>query len=151
MANTKDILQISVGGAILFKDGRGKRQFLLVKVKEDGDWEFPKITVRKGESSVRSVIRMTGEQGEITAKVLEEAGRYTGNTIINGKPISQKFYYYLMVYKGGASDLIGFNKFRWTRVSDVTRKLSTKKEKEMFKNAKEVLKQWESEHSLKEI
>jgi predicted NUDIX family NTP pyrophosphohydrolase len=66
--------QISVAGAIVFRDNRGKRQFLLSKNKEDSGWEIPKITVRRGESSVRPAIRLTGEQGGITARILEEAG-----------------------------------------------------------------------------
>jgi len=149
MKNGKNNQQMSIGGAIVFRDYRGKRQFLLVKTKEDGDWEIPKVTVRRGESSVRSVIRLTGEQGGITARVLEEAGRYSGNTVINGKAVSQKYYYYLMLNKGGPSDMIGFYTIKWLQASDVTKKLTAKKEKEMFKGAKQVLKEWELTHKIK--
>ena len=147
--NTKANQQISIGGAIVFKDNRGKRQYLIVKNKEDGDWEIPKVTVRKGESSVRSVIRLTGEQGGISARVLEEAGRFSGTVVINGKSIPQKHYYYLMMQKGGSSDLIGFIQFKWVEYSDATKKLSLKKEKEMLKDAVSVLKEWEKTHKIK--
>jgi 8-oxo-dGTP pyrophosphatase MutT (NUDIX family) len=147
--NTKITQQISIGGAIVFRDNRGKRQFLMVKSKEDGDWEIPKVTVRKGESSVRSVIRLTGEQGGMTARVLEEAGRYSGNIIVNGKSIPQKHYYYLLMQKGGSSELIGFHEFKWAEYSDVTKKLPLKKEKEMMKSAVAVLKEWEKTHKIK--
>ena len=146
----KNDQQISIGGAIVFRDNRGKRQYLIVKVKEDGDWEIPKVTVRKGESSVRSVIRLTGEQGGITARVLEEAGRTTGVAVINGKPVAQKHYYYLMLQKGGPSELIGFYNFKWVEYGDAIKKVTLKVEKDMFKSAREVLKQWEKTHKIKQ-
>lgn len=147
--NAKNNQQTLIGGAIVFKDTRTKRQYLLVKTKEDGDWEIPKVTVRRGESSVRAVIRLTGEQGGITARVLEEAGRFVGNTVINGNAVSQKYYYYLMLQKGGPSEMIGFNEFKWMESPDILKKLVSKKEKEMFKSAKEVLKEWETTHKVK--
>lgn len=148
MNNNKN-QQISIGGAAIFRDNRGKRQFLLVKGKEDGDWEIPKVTVRRGESSVRAVIRMISEQGGMSARVLEEAGRSTGNVIINGKSISQKIYYYLMVQKAGGSELIGFSEFKWMDFADAIKKVSLKKEKDILKDAKDVLKEWEKTHNLK--
>lgn len=149
MANNKNNQQILIGGAIIFKDNRKKRQFLLVKTKEDGEWELPKVTVRRGESSVRAVIRLTGEQGGITARVIEEAGRCTGNSVVNGNLVSQKFYYYLMIQKGGSSDLIGFNDFKWLEATDVNKKLESRKEKDMFKSAREILKEWEMTHKAR--
>jgi 8-oxo-dGTP pyrophosphatase MutT (NUDIX family) len=147
--NNKNNQQITIGGAIVFRDNRGKRQFLLVKTKEDGDWEIPKVIVRKGESSVRSVIRLTGEQGGMTARVLEEAGRSTGTTILNGKSIPQKYYYYLMLQKGGSSDLIGFVGFKWLEYAEAVKKVPLKREKDMFNQAREVLKLWEKTHKIK--
>ena len=148
--NSKNNQQISIGGAVVFRDNRGKRQYLLVKTKEEGDWEIPKVTVRRGESSVRSVIRLTAEQGGISARILEEAGRYSANTVVNGIPISQKYYYYLMYQKGGSSELIGFQAFKWLEPSDVLKKLDSKKEIEMFKSGREVLKEWETTHKIKQ-
>jgi 8-oxo-dGTP pyrophosphatase MutT (NUDIX family) len=145
----KNNQQISIGGAIVFRDNRGKRQFLIVKTKEDSEWEIPKVTVRKGESSVRSVIRLTGEQGGMTVRVLEEAGRTTGTAVINGKSIPQKYYYYLILQKGGPSELIGFSDFKWVEYGDAVKKVILKREKDMFKSAKEVLKEWEKTHKIK--
>jgi 8-oxo-dGTP pyrophosphatase MutT (NUDIX family) len=148
MKNSKANQQVSIGGAIVFRDNRKKRLFLLVKTNEGGDWEIPKVTVRRGESSVRAVIRMTGEQGGITARVLEEAGRFTTSIVVNGNAVSQKLYYYLMLQKGGPSEMIGFHEFKWFEASDVVSKLASKKEKEMFKLGREVLKEWETTHKI---
>jgi len=148
MKNNKN-QQVVIGGAVIFKENRGKRQFLLVKGKDSLDWEIPKVTVRKGESSVRAVIRLASEQGGMAVRVLEEAGRATGTTIINAKAIPQKFYYYLMLQKGGSSDLIGFDQFKWIEYSDALKKLTIKREKDMLKGGKDVLKEWEKTHNLK--
>jgi len=147
--NNKNNQQITIGGAIVFRDNRGKRQFLLVKTKEDGDWEIPKVVVRKGESSVRAVIRLTGEQGGMTTRVLEEAGRAMGATILNGKSIPQKYYYYILLQKGGSSDLIGFFEFKWLEYAEAVKKVLLKREKDMFKLGREVLKEWEKTHKVK--
>ena len=66
MINNKNNQQISIGGAIVFRSSRAGYQYLLVKVKEDGDWEIPKVTVRKGESSVRAAIRLMGDRSMIS-------------------------------------------------------------------------------------
>lgn len=143
---TKQNQQILIGGAIVFRDNRGKRQFLVVKQKEGDEWEIPKVTVRKGESSVRAVIRMTSEQAGMSARVLEEAGRATGTTIINAKSIPQKFYYYLMLQKAGGVDVIGFSEFQWVEYGVALKKLASKRDKEMFKSGRDVLKEWEKTH-----
>ena len=148
MKNTKN-QQIVIGGAVIFKENRGKRQFLLVKQKENENWEIPKVTVRRGESSVRAVIRLASEQGGMAVRVLEEAGRAVGSTIVNAKSIPQKFYYYLMLQKGGSSDLIGFDEFKWIEYADALKRLSLKREKDMLKGGKDVLKEWEKTHNLK--
>lgn len=139
--------QILVSGAIVFKEARGKTLFLIVKQKENSDWEIPKVNVRRGESSVRAAIRLTGEQAGMNARVLEEAGRTTAAGSVNGKPVSQKLLYYLMFQKAGG-EIMGFLDFKWFPYAEVTKKLMLKREKEMVRNAKDVLKTWEKSHKL---
>ncbi len=136
--------QISISGGIIFKDSRGKRYFFLIKSKE-GEWEFPKVVVRKGESSVRAIIRSTTEQGGMTTRILEEAGRTNGIATVNGQNVSQKYYYYLMLYRS-SGEIIGFEKFQWAEFGKASRELSLKREKDMLRSGKEVLKEWEKKH-----
>ncbi len=144
MNTNKNNQQVLIGGAILYRDGKkGKRQFLVVKTKEGNDWEVPKVTVRKGESSVRAVIRMAGEQAGITARVLEEAGRLSGTVVLNNKAVSQKHFYYLMMQRSANGEIIGFTDYQWLEYPQTLKKLTLKKEKEIFKNTKAVLKEWE--------
>ena len=145
----KNNQQILIGGAVVFRDNRGKRQFLVTKQKEDIGWEIPKVTVRKGESSVRAVIRMTGEQGGMTARVLEEAGRATVTTVLNGKPVPQKFYYYLMLQKAGSQEIVGMGDYQWLEYSSAFKKLALKRDRDMLKGGKDVLKEWEKTHNIK--
>ena len=145
MVTKNNILTIS--GAIVFKDYRARRKFLVVKVKDEEGWEFPKVTVRRGESSVRAAIRMTGEQAGMNARVLEEAGRFSGTAQINGKSIPQKHLYYIMLQKSGG-EIMGFEKFLWLEYDKALKALTSKKEKEMLKNTKAVLKEWEKTHEV---
>ncbi len=138
--------QILIGGAVIVRDQKGKKQFMIVRQKEEGEWELPKVTVRKGESSVRAVIRMTAEQAGMSTRVLEEAGRTTGTTVINSKSIQQKFYYYLMLQKSGGQDAIGFPEFQWLEFPVATKKIGLKREKDMLKAGRDIFKEWEKEH-----
>lgn len=120
---------------------------MLVKQKDEEGWEFPKITVRRGESSVRAAIRMTGEQAGMNARVLEEAGRFSGFATVNDKTIPQKHLYYIMLQKSGG-EIMGFERFEWLEFDKALKKLAPKKEKDVLKNAKSVLKEWEKTHTV---
>ena len=136
-----------ISGGIIFKDYRGRRKFLLVKQKNEEGWEIPKVAGRRGESSVRAVIRMTGEQAGMNATVLEEAGRFSGMVAVNGKSIPQKHLYYILVQKSGG-EIMGFEKFEWLEFEKALKKITSKREKEMLRNTKSVLKEWEKTHQI---
>jgi hypothetical protein len=133
---------ITTSGGVIFRDSRGKRQFFVVKMGEEDRWEFPKVTVRKGESSVRAILRLTGEMAGMNTRVLEEAGRSTGTTVVGGKSMPQRHFYYLMIYKAGGETLV-FNKYLWLEYGNAIKKLELKKEKDVLRNGREVLKEWE--------
>jgi hypothetical protein len=132
--------EVLVGAAIIFKEGKGKKLFLLTK-NINGEWEIPKTTVRRGESSVRSVIRFTTEQGNMNARVLDEVGRLAGTTIVNSKSINQRTIYYLMFYKAGA-EVMGLGDSSWIDYQSGTKRLKIKKEKDFLKKANEMVKEW---------
>jgi 8-oxo-dGTP pyrophosphatase MutT (NUDIX family) len=52
-------------GAILFRDTRGKREYLLLKSRP-GDWEFPKGGVEGDEELQQTAIREVAEEAGIT-------------------------------------------------------------------------------------
>lgn len=134
--------QISTSAAIVFKDQGKKKLFLIVKQAEDANWELAKVTVRKGESSVRAAIRMTTEQAGMNARVLDETHRVNTTTILNGKSIPQRIYYYLMVLRA-VSEVYGFAEHKWVELAKAKSMIDLKREKDALEACKEPLKVWE--------
>lgn len=138
MKNNNKPMLISI--AIVYKKEEDKVLWFLVRQGADSEWEIPRTAVRRGESSVRAVIRMMGEQGGMRVKVLEEAGRHAGSASVNGKIISQKYLYYLMISKG-TQEVLGFTECDWFEYSKALKKLGSKKDQAMMAKAKEILKE----------
>jgi len=139
----KNSILISV--AVLFREQQGKVSWFVTKKSDDNTWELPKVIVRKGESSVRAIIRVMGEKGGMTTRVLEEAGRTNGVVTSDNKTIQQRFIYYLILLKAGSSEAVGFGEYAWLEYSKAFKKLTSKKEKTMLKSAKETPKIWKKE------
>ena len=137
---------VIISGAIVFKEGRSKKRWFIVKQSDlEDSWEIPKVFVRKGESSVRAALRMMGEQGGMTTKVIEEAGRAGGVATVNDKTLPQRHIYYLMVRESGVGEVIGFAKTRWFTYADAVRKLSSKRERAMLKEARKGYRKWKKQ------
>jgi ADP-ribose pyrophosphatase YjhB (NUDIX family) len=127
-----------VSAAVVYKkDGRDTLWFL-VREKEDGDWEIPKTVARGGESSVRAAIRMLGEQGGMRVKVLEEVGRHGGAARVGERIVTQRTIYYLIAHKEG-QEILGFIEAEWVEHSAALRRVGTKLDREMLKDARALL------------
>jgi len=139
--------EILVGGAVIFKEGKGKNLFLLSK-NNDGDFEILKSTVRRGESSVRAVIRYTSEQGNMNTRVLDEVGRGSSVGTVNNKSVTYKYIYYLLFFKAGA-EIAGIGDISWFDYATAAKKLKLKREKDMLKIASNMVKEWEKNKKKK--
>ncbi len=137
-----------VGGAVVYRKVNGKITWFLVKQKEDSDWELPRTTARRGESSVRAVIRAMGEQGGMRAKVLEEVGRGGGAAMLGGRTVPQRYLFYLMINKEG-SEALGFADYDWFEYRKAIKKLTAKRDQAMLRAAKDLLKKIEDEKKKK--
>lgn len=126
---------VIVAGACIFRENNGSLKWFLVKQKDEDGWEIPKILVRKGESSVRAVLRMMGEKANMTTRVLEEAGRFGGITTVNGKKLPQRHIYYLMLEKAQSGEVIGFSENAWLEYSKCIKTLSSKRDITVLKAA----------------
>lgn len=140
---------VLIAGAIVFRELNEKPEWFLIKHQEENIWEIPKVTVRKGESSVRAALRMMGEKAFMTTRVLEEAGRAGGVANINGKSVSQRHLYYLMLSKSAAKDTVGFPGSLWLDYSQAIKKIASKREKMMLKEAREIYKKWKKERKTR--
>ena len=139
---------VLVSGAVVFKKGRGKSRWFITKQAEDDGWEIPKVVVRRGESSVRAALRMMGEKGGMTTQVLEEAGRAGGVTTINGKTLPQRYLYYLMILTAPPGEVIGFAAHKWFEYAKAVRKLSSKRERTMLRQARKEYRIWHKKMQL---
>ena len=144
----KNAILISV--ACIYKDKRGKRQWVIVKEEKDTEWELPRVLVRKTESSARGSIRMAGEMLGLDIKVLEEAGRAGGITTVNGKTVSQRHLYYLAQIREEVGEVIGFEEFEWLEYAKAIRRLPAKRDQQMLRAANTELKAWEKREKEKE-
>jgi 8-oxo-dGTP pyrophosphatase MutT (NUDIX family) len=142
MNNNKTVL---VAGVVLFRERDDKTEWFLSKESSDGEWELPKTIVRKGESSVRAVIRLMSQKGSMSTRVLEEAGRSGGVSTINGKTVPRRFIYYTMLTKSQATEAIGFIESKWYEYKDASKKLTSKKEQTILKEAYEYYKVWKKQ------
>jgi hypothetical protein len=140
---------VLVSGALVFKEQGRKIRWFVVKQTKDGMWEIPKVVVRKGESSVRGALRMMGEKGAMTTKVLEEVGRAGGVTTINGRILPQRHIYYLMILKSSSNEAIGFEQSQWLEYAKARRTVSSKREKAMIREASKVYRAWKKEEKNK--
>ncbi len=131
---------ILVGTAVVYRKSKDKPVWFIVKQKENSDWELPKTNARRGESSVRSVIRMMGEQAAMNVKVQEEVGRSGGAALVGGITIPQRTIYYLMLCKE-ANEVLSFLDFDWLEWGKAIKKLKSKKDIAMLKAARDLLKE----------
>lgn len=131
---------ILFGAAVIFKKNEGREpQWFLTKSGDNPDWELPKTIVRRGESSVRAVIRMTQEQASMPTKVLEEIGRNTQVVKESGKVSNHKTIYYLMASREGG-EIMGFSEYKWCNYRESQKLLKSKKDQNMLEDARELLK-----------
>jgi len=148
MNNNKSVL---VSGAAVFRDYNDKIEWLLVKETAENDWEIPKTIVRKGESSVRAAIRMLGQKGSMTGRVLEEVGRSGGVSTVNGKTVPRRFIYYIMYTKFQSQEAIGYAEVAWLEYKNAVKKLPTKKEQTILKDSFDYFKAWKKDGSQQKM
>jgi len=134
-----NIALFTSGVVALSQKGRKDIKWLVVKKDEESDWELPRTLARKGESSVRAGIRMLAEQAGLNVKVIEEVGRSGGATKLNGEAVSQRTIYYLMTTKDEGENLTFFE-MEWLEYSKIIRRLSSKQEQQMLREARDFLK-----------
>jgi hypothetical protein len=88
-------------------------------------------------------LRMMGEQGGMGTQILEEAGRAGGVATVNEKTVPRRYIYYLMVQKSGSKEVLGFDEHLWLEYAKAVRKLSSKRERAMLRQARQELRKWE--------
>lgn len=130
-----------VAGATIYKKRNSSREWLLVKKDSKDDWELPKGLVKRGESSVSSVLRTIRENVGLTVQIIEEAGRTIVPKVKNGQRLTDKIIFYL----GERISIFPleptYAQERWLPYSRARRLLGLGREKKILEQANDVLKE----------
>ena len=89
-------VEATSAGAILFRDTRGEREYLLLKSRP-GDWEFPKGGVEGDEELQQTAIREVGEEAGIEDFRLIDGFREEYDYVFeaNGKTIHKTVHLFI--------------------------------------------------------
>jgi 8-oxo-dGTP pyrophosphatase MutT (NUDIX family) len=89
-------VQATSAGAILFRDTRDRREYLLLKSRP-GDWEFPKGGVENGEELQQTAIREVTEEAGIEDFRLIDGFREEYDYVFqaNGKTIHKTVHLFI--------------------------------------------------------
>jgi len=89
-------VEATSAGAILFRDTRGRREYLLLKSRP-GDWEFPKGGVEGGEELQQTAIREVQEESGISDFRLIDGFRDDYDYVFeaNGKTIHKTVHLFI--------------------------------------------------------
>ena len=133
--------QLITSGTV-FRKKKGVTEWLLIKNKE-GKWEFLKILVKRGESSVGAILRVLREGMGFVVEVLEESGRHSQISSKNGTKIQERTIYYLIEEKGDRIKIEeNTREEKWFQHPQATKALGAEREKKILKKAREVLKEY---------
>ena len=90
------MIDATSAGAILFRDTRGKREYLLLKSRP-GDWEFPKGGVEGDEELQQTAIREVKEEAGIDNFRLLDGFRRDYDYVFeaNGDPIHKTVHLFI--------------------------------------------------------
>ena len=138
--------EFSAGSVIFKKEGK-EICWLLVKPKGSEKWCFPKAHLNGGESTVMAAKRGIKEEVGIETQILEKIGVDSCSFYQDKKRIFKTVIFYLMEYLGHTEE--GFDKetvkIVWLPLRKALTRLSFDKEKELLKEAVDLLKQLEQQ------
>ena len=135
-----------ITGATAYRVEKAKTEWFVVKADKDSDWELPKSSVRRGESSVSALIRAMQEEIGIKGRVIEEAGRTSLSKIADGEAVNEKLLFYVVKISGAEDEKSRYSLVRWAQYGQAKKLLSLVREQKMLEQAQEVLKQCRKEN-----
>ena len=130
-----------VTAATVYRKKRGGFDWLVIKPNAKTPGEFPKGPVRRGESSVGAILRILREERGMTVEVMEESGRFNQTTSKNGTKANEKYLYYLIEATGISTIKDAKKQEKWGQYAQISKLVSSDKEKKMLSQAKDVLKE----------
>ena len=129
-------------GGIVFKKEKGRTYVLVTQHSAHHGWVFPKGLVDKGEDRAATALREVKEEGGVTAKIIQELPPTEYFYKSEDQTIKKKVTYFLMEYVSG--DIRDHDwemeAAEWLMIDQVEERLTYKSDKEVFQEAKKLLK-----------
>jgi 8-oxo-dGTP diphosphatase len=145
MANIETKSQVSAGGVVFRRRGRGIK-VVLISVGEKERWQLPKGLVRKNESeenaAQREVREETGCETELIKLIDPVEYWYVGSTKQGRVRFHKIVHFYLLKYKAGDTNDHDdeVNEARWVSIGEAQTMLAFKSEKEVVAKAEGMIK-----------
>jgi 8-oxo-dGTP pyrophosphatase MutT (NUDIX family) len=128
-------------GAILFRDTRGQREYLLLKSRP-GDWEFPKGGVEADEELQQTAIREVREEAGIEDFRLVDGFREEYDYVFeaNGKTIHKTVHLFIARSFEASAELSKEHRdLQWRDYEQAVNTITQDGPREIFKQAHEYL------------
>src|SRR3990167_5416396 len=129
-------------GGIVFKKENSQMFVLVTQHSQHHGWVFPKGLIDKDEDKKTTALREVKEEGGVEAKIIKELEPVEYFYKFESQTIKKKVTYFLMEYVSGN---IGDHDWEmeaaeWLPVDQVEERLTYKSDKEVFQEAKKLLK-----------
>ncbi|MBI1919386.1 NUDIX domain-containing protein [Candidatus Microgenomates bacterium] len=136
--------EFSAGG-VVFKKEQGRTLILVAQHSQHHGWVFPKGLIgdkQKGEKKEDTAVREVEEETGVVAKIIKPLSPVTYWYQLEGNKIRKTVYYFLMEYVGG--DITKHDhemeNVEWLPIEEVEKRLTYKSDKEVWREAKKLLK-----------
>jgi 8-oxo-dGTP pyrophosphatase MutT (NUDIX family) len=136
-------VEATSSGAILFRDTRDRREYLLLKSRP-GDWEFPKGGVENGEELQQTAIREVKEEAGIQDFRLIDGFREDYDYVFqaNGKTIHKTVHLFIAKsYEASAELSHEHNDHQWRDYDQAINTITQDGPREILKEAHDFLNQ----------
>jgi 8-oxo-dGTP pyrophosphatase MutT (NUDIX family) len=136
-------------GAVIYRAGNGRPEFLLVKSKRSGRWGFPKGHIEKGETEIQTAEREIFEETGLKDIKFIEGFREEDVYIIDGTlpetkgRIAEKHSVYFLAEALSADlsfDKEEISEIKWAGLDEMQKLLYFPNQKKMAKHAYEKIK-----------
>ncbi len=128
-------------GAILFRDTRGRREYLLLKSRP-GDWEFPKGGIEGDEELQQTAIREVTEEAGITDFRLIDGFRREYNYVFQagGKTIHKTVHLFIAESSEASAELSHEHRdHQWRDYEQAINTITQDGPRDIFREAHEFL------------
>lgn len=134
--------EFSAGG-VVFKKEKDKTFILIAQHSQHHGWVFPKgwIDREKKETKEDAALREVKEETGIIGKIIKPLDPVTYWFNMDGEKIKKTVYYFVMEFAGGDINEHDdeMENVEWIEKADVMEKLTYKSDKDVWKQAKQVL------------